>query len=539
MRKTILILLSILTFYGCRYNVPPSVKEALSTAEAYMEENPDSALHILQNISHPENLRSQARADYALLYTQACDKTHLLPPTDSLVQTAVNYYKKEKNSINAAKSYFYLGRLKRNLRQDTLAIKMLLTALKKMPKNNKSKLLMQIYFDLGAIYKKQNLYNKAMDMHRECYAVTKALDDSSLLFFPCRELAQTHLLKHKSDSALSYYQQALTISQKFQNNYWEANILNDISKVYLHEGDTLKANNTIDFAIRKDSSATNISLKGQLLYYGNQMDSARFYLKKSCLSGNLYSKTTGYLYLYKVEKKAGNHSAAYAYNDSFNIYRDSIIKIQQHQKIEELSTQYALAIQRKEIEAENRNIYYVITICLIVLLLGAFAVCQYLKKRKKDKELKQEKLNSLDQTQTISTFLKEKVGEEIQLPETATKFKQDILRNGIRAFRASQWGKNLETVEKTIVPGNYIKLSEQESLYKELKLHFNDFIACLNQIYPDMSKEDIYFCILSALKYKSRTIVYCMKTPAGALRTRKSRLKKNMAEETFRIIFNK
>lgn len=39
MRKTILILLSILTFYGCRYNVPPSVKEALSTAEAYMEEN--------------------------------------------------------------------------------------------------------------------------------------------------------------------------------------------------------------------------------------------------------------------------------------------------------------------------------------------------------------------------------------------------------------------------------------------------------------------------------------------------------------------
>ena len=198
-----------------------------------------------------------------------------------------------------------------------------------------------------------------------------------------------------------------------------------------------------------------------------------------------------------------------------------------------------MAIQRKEIEAENRNIYYVITICLIVLLLGAFAVCQYLKKRKKDKELQQEKLNSLDQTQTISTFLKEKVGEEIQLPETATKFKQDILRNGIRAFRASQWGKNLETVEKTIVPGNYIKLSEQESLYKELKLHFNDFIACLNQIYPDMSKEDIYFCILSALKYKSRTIVYCMKTPAGALRTRKSRLKKNMAEETFRIIFNK
>ena len=112
MRKTILILLSILTFYGCRYNVPPSVKEALSTAEAYMEENPDSALHILQNISHPENLRSQARADYALLYTQACDKTHLLPPTDSLVQTAVNYYKKGEEQHQCRQKLFLLRALK-------------------------------------------------------------------------------------------------------------------------------------------------------------------------------------------------------------------------------------------------------------------------------------------------------------------------------------------------------------------------------------------------------------------------------------------
>ena len=39
-------------------------------------------------------------------------------------------------------------------------------------------------------------------------------------------------------------------------------------------------------------------------------------------------------------------------------------------------------------------------------------------------------------------------------------------------------------LKKTIVPGNYIKLSEQESLYKELKLHFNDFIACLKSDIP-------------------------------------------------------
>ena len=65
---------------------------------------------------------------------------------------------------------------------------------------------------------------------------------------------------------------------------------------------------------------------------------------------------------------------------------------------------------------------------------------------------------------------------------------------------------------KTIVPGNYIKLSEQNHFYAELKLHFNDFIACLNQIHlRTCPKKIFHFCILSALKYKSRTIVYCMK----------------------------
>lgn len=42
-----------------------------------MEEFPDSALSLLQHISHPEDLKGKAQADYALFYSQACDKNRI------------------------------------------------------------------------------------------------------------------------------------------------------------------------------------------------------------------------------------------------------------------------------------------------------------------------------------------------------------------------------------------------------------------------------------------------------------------------------
>ena len=68
------------------------VNETLYQAENCMEEFPDSALSLLQHISHPEDLKGKAQADYALLYSQACDKNQISITNDSLIRIAVRYY---------------------------------------------------------------------------------------------------------------------------------------------------------------------------------------------------------------------------------------------------------------------------------------------------------------------------------------------------------------------------------------------------------------------------------------------------------------
>ena len=539
MNRAFYMLLFTFSLYGCNVEMSQKVNETLYQAENCMEEFPDSALSLLQHISHPEDLKGKAQADYALLYSQACDKNQISITNDSLIRIAVRYYEDKDEDFNAAKSYFYQGCVYRNANQDAMAIEAYLKALDKMPKGKPHKLWMQIYFNLGERYRYQNLYGSSMEMFQKCLGASKELKDSSLLFFPYRGIANAYLFTEKSDSALIYYQKALAISQYIHNDFWESAILDDISNTYLYKGDTLKAEQFIRASIEKDKSASSLYLRSKFLCYRNELDSAKELLLVGCQSNSLYIKTNCYNLLYEIEKKLQNHFYAYAYNDSFNLYRDSIEILKRHQEIQNLHIKHAIELQKGEEKRKEENIYWIICFIFMMLLSGCLCLYLYLKKKYKEYLLRKRILTLNDQNQTISNYLEQKLGKEIPLQETITAFKREKLQRGTDAFNASPWKEKLNEVEKQIKSGNYIKPDEQRLLYQELDICFKEFIVYITQIHPKMSREDIYYCILFSQNYKSRTIMYCMSSSGGALRTRKNRLKKNMAEDTFQMIFRK
>ena len=539
MNRAFYMLLFTFSLYGCNVEMSQKVNETLYQAENCMEEFPDSALSLLQHISHPEDLKGKAQADYALLYSQACDKNQISITNDSLIRIAVRYYEDKDEDFNAAKSYFYQGCVYRNANQDAMAIEAYLKALDKMPKGKPHKLWMQIYFNLGERYRYQNLYGSSMEMFQKCLGASKELKDSSLLFFPYRGIANAYLFTEKSDSALIYYQKALAISQYIHNDFWESAILDDISNTYLYKGDTLKAEQFIRASIEKDKSASSLYLRSKSLCYRNELDSAKELLLVGCQSNSLYIKTNCYNLLYEIEKKLQNHFYAYAYNDSFNLYRDSIEILKRHQEIQNLHIKHAIELQKGEEKRKEENIYWIICFIFMMLLSGSLCLYLYLKKKYKEYLLRKRILTLNDQNQTISNYLEQKLGKEILLQETITAFKREKLQRGIDTFNVSPWKEKLNEAEKQIKSGDYIRPDEQRLLYQELDVSFKEFIAGITEIYPKMSREDVYYCILSSQNYKSRTIMYCMSSSGGALRTRKNRLKKNMAEDTFQMIFRK
>lgn len=83
-------LLTALTFMGCQGG--KNMSGTLTEAEALIYEYPDSALHLLEGISHPERLTGREQADYALLLSLARYRCYIPSTSDSLINIAVHYY---------------------------------------------------------------------------------------------------------------------------------------------------------------------------------------------------------------------------------------------------------------------------------------------------------------------------------------------------------------------------------------------------------------------------------------------------------------
>lgn len=95
----------IVILMGC--NSTPN-RSILRQVESYMEEHPDSALFLLNSIAHPEKLSGREQAEYALFYTQSCEKNFILQLNDSLIKIAVDYFESQAGGLKTAQSYFYI-----------------------------------------------------------------------------------------------------------------------------------------------------------------------------------------------------------------------------------------------------------------------------------------------------------------------------------------------------------------------------------------------------------------------------------------------
>ena len=108
-KHCIFLLLILVALMSC--NDPKPITDALHRAEALMNESPDSAWTLLNTISPDEMGQNRNRAFYALLYTQAQDKTYRDETNDSLISIAVDYYRNTDDVRRKFLSYYYKGRV--------------------------------------------------------------------------------------------------------------------------------------------------------------------------------------------------------------------------------------------------------------------------------------------------------------------------------------------------------------------------------------------------------------------------------------------
>ena len=171
MKRTLYqFLLVMLLLTGCNDLKP--VTDALTRAEALMNEYPDSAWAVLNTLSPDEMGQNRTLAHYALLYTQAQDKTYRDETNDSLISIAVDYYRHTDDARHKFLSYYYKGRVHFNAKDYLNATSCYMEAEQLADAVGDDYLTGLLYAELGRIYRLYYDYPKSLEAHQkaaECY----------------------------------------------------------------------------------------------------------------------------------------------------------------------------------------------------------------------------------------------------------------------------------------------------------------------------------------------------------------------------------
>ncbi len=104
--------------------------ETLCQVESCIEENPDSALTVLQQLNPNDLISKEEKAKYALLLSMALDKNYIDTTNFDVLQPAIDYYLDNNGTANEKlRTYYYQGRIFQNASDNDAAMNSFILAL--------------------------------------------------------------------------------------------------------------------------------------------------------------------------------------------------------------------------------------------------------------------------------------------------------------------------------------------------------------------------------------------------------------------------
>lgn len=370
-----LLILSVLFVAGCGTTHRPEIDRA----ETVMNEQPDSALVILQKMRIDEIRGRRNKARYALLYSQALDKNYIDVDNDSLIRIARDYYAHRGSNEERAKAFYYYGTVANNAGDIDGAMKAYVPARMYAEKTGNEYIKGLIYSATGMLYYDQNSLTEATSyliLSARSFKSSKSYNNQLLSL---KNIGELYRIRNNTDSALLYLNRAKNIAIENSDTAQILNIELKIQRINInstnnydsldnYKQDLFKMYNTLNNGNIPDE---HYMILGVLYSMQLQQDSARLLLNKAlCNTTYISSNNIGiYASISYNEKQAGNYKESLHYRELYNHLSDSIIDIQNKNLIEKLEAKYKTQyIQRSYEVLEAKHRLQKLTNMLIAIL---------------------------------------------------------------------------------------------------------------------------------------------------------------------------
>ena len=539
---------------GCQQN--DKYTALLLQADSIMNVRPDSALALLNLIQFPQEMKTADRALYSLLFTQAEQKNRISHTNDSLIRIAVDYYKDKDDKEQETKAYYYLGCVYQDIGDIVGATDAFLKALNINPQViNDTERLTMIYENLAECYQSQGFYDKAMEMYRISYKTNINHNEEKNILFSLQGIGEVFMYQHQWDSAAYYYNEIIEKSRAIGDSSWISIGISNLAHVYYNQKKYPEAYHTALKSIHNNNEdkeneiTSKYILLGDILIQLGQYDSARYYLSLSSTKEDPFLRASRHFSLYELEKKCGKYKEATQYIDTYTTLYDSLREEKNKEEIAKLINSYTIERYKREISEKQKHqtrisisfsILIIISILFIFLMIDRHRKQEYiglhksLMKKRGEIMKMQEELNSMDMNHSPNSIQEKENKQNILKQLQKEKFYYSI-----QLFQKTSYYKTIQELkQKRRIEEKVFTSGERELLWDCIYQIFSDTMSYLKAQCPELTREDLLYCIFYLLGYSNSIIIICAGSNANALKSRKNRLKNKMTKELYSFIFS-
>lgn len=387
MKRNISILVCFLVFIignSCQ-NQSKRIEPVLQKAESLLEQNPDSALISLHEISNPRKLRKELYYQYKLLEIQAKYKSYKDISSDSIVFVIRDYYMGRKNMEMLAYATFYSGRVFQEQKKYEKAIEQFLEAESYIQNSKDFNFKGLCQSAIGDVYYKQLMKDKAINRYKLAEQHYEQAGNSKNQIIANKFIGNCLLHLGKVDSAFFYYRNGLEMADNCKVESQQSEIRLGLGVAYRQIKDFERArlyfNEAMKFSkdsLNKAKVASNLAnvyaLEGKSDLAISQLKIALDLVpsnKNTSLKASIYKTWS------TIEEKETNYQSALAKYKLFNKYFSRIINENKTSAILEIQEKFNFQLienQNKQLKIERQRamIFSLAMMVLAVLLILIF-----------------------------------------------------------------------------------------------------------------------------------------------------------------------
>lgn len=533
MNRPILMALAIILFcVSCGHET----MNKLHHVESIIQEHPDSALVVLNEIPSEELTTTKQRAYYSLLYAKALDKNYIDTTDVSIIEPAVEYYSKHRRDDKYAEALFYKGRIYQNGGDNQSAITYFNQALDEASEDNHI-LLDLIHTYIAIAY---TLTNDSIDalIHAEAAyeeSVRTGLVDNinSNLF----ALAEAHHNNAHFVVADSLLVKLLTDIDRDNQMYWDATVLCACNSAEMPHPDLRKALELFDHAFN----------------HGVTFYPEAYYEYKYCILKEDPKRDISYLEPYLCQSSSPaifwwqsklnvldkDYISAYANLEAFvTASQEFVSKALTQSLIRQSQLYYQCRLDNTQYRQQKTELLLAVAVLAILLLIVLF-ICIYLYRQKIVKTQIDKLEDSLSATKEL-LYKNEIENDRLRSVRDAfvNQYRQQfseidmLCEHGVRTIN-NKWFDSMRIRLSHSLDRMVLDIIEKEGEHKYLEHQLNkDLNNLIHNLREDMngtvSDEEILIFCYSVLGLSGKAVSFLLRIPSSTCRSKKARLKQKI-----------